>query len=582
MSSLHIRFRSRATFLIAIIALAVLTKYLLSVHFSTTQGRFSVPPIPDDIAYFAEGVSTANRIREDSSLQTILTELFRHHHSPILNIFATTAYLTSAPQYLVGSGDWSGFYLPNKLLGLFMLSLIPCLYSLIFRGQRDFITIIIATLVTFCFSWTGGLITEYRPDLPCALLLASGTILFTQRIFRGNSPLFIGPLLTIAALYAKPTTFIPIIATGISSTILTWLCWRLFGRFIEKASNKEIYTSLIASAVALVPFACINLIPTIRYVYRALVTDSRIWSEAFKNQGLAEKFGWYFEPTTGGGSITSPLNNQILIISVVCLLAARLAWRNKPEHQGFTSYYHGYLAAIAASIPYYALASISAHKGHFIGSYIGIILTLLFSAILATLLHEATRKYGKGFHALRLTVVVILGVLMVNTPPFESFWWPYGYPISDSKAASLHRNIVDQTLAQVGTFISLLQVPKPHIFVASKRLLHGELVRTYLISKPGTHQEYKVISGETVSGKDKLKDEIEASDIIVFEPREIAKSFYNFDLYTPSIQRHLRRLESSPSTISTSETKDKELTPDGGRQGIMIFARISSSPDSAR
>lgn len=557
--------------LVACLVMIAVMKFSITADFSQTQGRFSVPPIPDDISYLSQATKDANTLREKGWSLDAVQQVLQHRHSPILSTFATSSYLISPPRYVLGSGDWSSFYLPNKVAGLNMLLLIPFLFWCLFGVQACGLPILIGTLTIYCFSWTGGLITEFRPDLISGLLLGSGVLLLCQRAFHEKIPLIVAPILVLGALYAKPTTFLPIFLTASTTILLVCLCCRRWRLRTAPLYRRNLIGPIFCSLLLLIPFLVLNLGPTASYAYQAVISDSRIWSAAFQNQSLTEQLLWYLQ-RSGGGGISMPCTNQTLLLAVIGLLLARLAVGPRLGNKNQFGYYKGFALALICGIPYYLMASLSSHKGHFIGAFIGIFLSLLLAGILATLVLELGASSRRSGLLLALPIVVYLGVIAIATPPFEAFWWPYGYSLQDRKAAQLHRDLVDQSLALLSSSPALSH-PDSRVFVAATRFLHGTLMEAYLQSQKSPMKGISVTNGEQITGDQALIRAIHNSDIVIFEPKELAESFYHFDLYKPAVQSHLQQLAKGSEAIQVDETKARVRLKDGRDQGIVVISQ---------
>jgi hypothetical protein len=572
-STFHPQLKNRiaTTALVACLVAIAIMKFSITAGFSQTQGRFSVPPIPDDISYLSQATKDANALREKGWSLGALQQVLQHRHSPILSTFATSSYLISPPRYVLGSGDWSSFYLPNKVAGFSMLLLIPFLFWCLFGGQAYGLPVLAGTLSIYSFSWTGGLITEFRPDLISGLLLGSGVLLLCQRAFHEKVPLIVAPVLVLGALYAKPTTFLPIFLTASTTILLVYLCCRRWGLGTARLYRRNLIGPIFCGLLLLIPFLVLNLGPTASYVYQAVISDSRIWSGAFQNQSLTERLLWYLQPLEGGG-ISMPLTNQTLLLAVLGLLILRLAVGRRLGNKNQLGHYKGFTLALLCGLPYYLMASLSSHKGHFIGAFIGIFLSLLLAGIIATLVLELVTSSRRSTLLLALPLVAYLGAIAIATPPFEAFWWPYGYSLQDRKAAQLHRDLVDQSLASLSSSPTLSH-PESRVFVAATRFLHGTLVDAYLQSQKPPAKGISVANGEQITGDRALIRAIDSSDVVIFESKELADSFYHFDLYKPAVQNHLQQLAKGIKAVQVHETNARVRLKDGRDQGVVVISQ---------
>ncbi|WP_216907203.1 hypothetical protein [Synechococcus sp. CCY 0621] len=539
------------------------------VSYSQSQGRLSIPPRPDDIGYQLQAIKDANELRARGWSLGSVEYIFHHRHSPLLNAIGTSSYLVSPPRYVHGSKDWSSFYLPSKVAGFSMLLAIPLLFWCLFRFQAFGLPIFVGTFATYSFAWTGGLITEFRPDLISGLLLGAGVLALCQRAFNERVPLIVAPLFIFASLYAKPTTFLPLFITAGATILLVYLCYARRGLGMAPLRKSSISLAISVSVALLLPFLLINLAPISSYLYKAFVTDSRIWGGPFEGQSLIERLSWYLQPS-GGGAISLPLNNLILIVSIVFFLVVRLALCRRLGSELSHGYYKGFALALLCGAPYFLMASVSNNKSYFLGAFIGIFMSLLLAGILATLVLELSLSGRRLLHSLALLLVACMGVLAMAAPPPEAFLWSAGNSL---QARMLHRDTVDQALALLSQSPALSRA-NSRVFVAATESLHGDLVEAYLQIQSPRGKSFHVTDGENVTGQQELIREIDSADIIVFESGEIAPPSYAFDLYMPSVQSHLQQMAKGGKDLQVLETKARVRMKNGRSQGVLIMSRL--------
>jgi hypothetical protein len=453
--------------------------------------------------------------------------------------------------------------------GFSMLLAIPLLFWCLFRLQAFGLPIFVGTLTTYGFAWTGGLITEFRPDLISGLLLGAGVLVLCQRAFNERVPLIVAPIFIFASLYAKPTTFLPLFITAGATILLVYLCYARWGLGMAPLRKSGVTLAISLSVALLLPFLFINLAPISAYVYRAFVSDSHIWGGPFESQSLIERMTWYLQPS-GGGAITLPLNNMILIVAIVVLLVVRLILCRRLGSERSKGYYKGFTLALLCGVPYFLMASVSNNKSYFLGIFIGIFMSLLLAGILATLVLEWGLSRRRLLNFLAFLVVAFMGILAMAAPPPEAFLWSRGNSL---QARMLHRDTVDQALALLSQSPALLRA-KGRVFVAATESLHGDLVEAYLQIHLPQANSFQVTDGESVSGEQKLMREIDNSDIIVFESSDIATPSYAFDLYMPSVQSYLQEMAKGGKDLQVLETKARVRTKDGRSQGVLIMSRL--------
>ena len=136
-----------------------------------------------------------------------------------------------------------------------MLAIIPFFFWCFFGIEAWGLPMLAGSFTTYSFAWSGGLITEFRPDLIGGLLLGTGVILISQRIFNHRGTLIVGPALMIGSLYAKPTTFIPVFVTAGFTVLIVYLLsfrWKIGHANLNRSNLQR---AALISALLLIPFA---------------------------------------------------------------------------------------------------------------------------------------------------------------------------------------------------------------------------------------------------------------------------------------------------------------------------------------
>ena len=115
------------------------------------------------------------------------------------------------------------------------------------------------------------------------------------------------------------------------------------------------------------------------------------------------------------------------------------------------------------------------------------------------------------------------------------------------------------------------------MFVAATRFLHGTLVDAYLQSQTPPAKGISVTNGEQITGDRALIRAIDSSDDVIFESKELAESFYHFDLYKPAVQNHLQQLAKGVKAVQVHETNARVRLKDGRDQGIVVISQQQHS-----
>jgi hypothetical protein len=66
---------------------------------------------------------------------------------------------------------------------------------------------------------------------------------------------------------------------------------------------------------------------------------------------------------------------------------------------------------------------------------------------------------------------------------------------------------------------------------------------------------------------------IDNSDDVIFKSKEMAKSFYHFDLYKSAVQTHLQQLAKGIKAVQVHETNARVSHKDGRDQGVVVISR---------
>jgi hypothetical protein len=181
-----------STIVVLTAALCALIGYV-SLAASFDHGHLSVPPLYDDVSYFADAarwLAAAPMRSLGSNLHALLDQ-----HAP----FTT---LTSAIGLSFVPRGYAGPYLVNVVLvGAFMLAIARLVWRL------SLIDIAVCLIGLACFPMLSQAMTEGRPDLlwGLALGLAVGAIFHQPLFVRSHGSLFLLGLLCGVAAAIKPS-----------------------------------------------------------------------------------------------------------------------------------------------------------------------------------------------------------------------------------------------------------------------------------------------------------------------------------------------------------------------------------------
>jgi hypothetical protein len=66
---------------------------------------------------------------------------------------------------------------------------------------------------------------------------------------------------------------------------------------------------------------------------------------------------------------------------------------------------------------------------------------------------------------------------------------------------------------------------------------------------------------------------IDSSDDVIFESKELAESFYHYDLYKPAVRNHLQQLAKGIKAVQVHEINARVRLKDGRDQGVVVISQ---------
>jgi hypothetical protein len=277
----------RAAAVIGLVVVLTTITASLSLRLAEQFGRLSVPPLYDDVSYFL----AATRWLNDAPSQGIAANVYGllHQHAPFSTLTAVIGFSLHPDGYL-------GPYAINAVVILaFLLGLARLLWS---RSLVDIVTCLVGAA---CVPMLWQTMTEARPDLPwgLALGLAIGAVLHRPLLQRRRRSNFgVGVLCGLASAI-KPSAFPASFACiGLAAGAqLACECLKSGVQTFRAAVALAAVPALVFAAGLLagaVPIVGIELVPTIRYILKAMIYDRDFWvlHESFRTSLMHYSIGF--------------------------------------------------------------------------------------------------------------------------------------------------------------------------------------------------------------------------------------------------------------------------------------------------
>ena len=212
-----------------------------------------------------------------------------------------------------------------------------------------------------------------------------------------------------------------------------------------------------------IPFFLVNFQAAFSYIYKSQVTAASIWHSDFSS--LYEKYLYYL---TGPGSFILKPYNPFLLLTAVFVIAFILFIN--PSNLSpivkslrpikFDVFSSVFLLSLTTSLPYFLLATDTNHKTVFLGSFIGISISLWFTFIVVYLFSIILKNisvskssldysYFKYYKPSLIAIISLLIYASASSYTFEYIYWGRDTP----EILSLTRSFIVQLLIRLLTII---------------------------------------------------------------------------------------------------------------------------------
>jgi hypothetical protein len=404
----------RLSGLVIVAALIATLVAYKSIEASRLHGRLSVPPLYDDVAYFAAAVRWMSAAGGRSLVASIWDLL--HHHAP----FST---LVAAIGFRLFPGSYIGPYLVHAVFVFgFLLGIIWLV------RRRPVLEIVSCLIAAACVPVLWHTVSEARPDLPSGLAigLAAGAVVYRSVLERSTRSLASLGVCCALAASIKPTSFPAALALLGSAFAI-----RLFADCVKAGGLRpSLRKSLAALSWFVLPLIATiavligpALVETVTYIFNVFVGQRDLWT-------TGESFWAGLLRFSIGGEGQSGLHYWLAIGLAVMLLRLGLA-----AVQDRGALLDG-LVVLAALLMAYAIPSLAEIKTYFFGAmFYGLFVIAMvlnscacmasLEALLARtgLAADVRRHLLAAGRVLALAVVlelfvrhVVLGQLSVATP----------------------------------------------------------------------------------------------------------------------------------------------------------------------
>lgn len=256
---------------ILICSLLAVAFTLLQIHYSMHHGRLLYAPGYDDVGYFNDGLIRLKQFYDNSLAGVVDGYIHTPPHAPFSSFMAAGAFA------LFGRYEWAP-YAADGLIILGLLLFVDFLLSGTGLTRRILVYLSVLTL-PFC----AAAVTEFRPDIACGLLTATGIVLLLRRPL-WNAPnryKVLSGLTFGAAIWVKPAIFPVTVAlfglTLLLATICDWISSHQ-SRRVESVSKSWMLIILPALAVILPHFLLAGQ-HIVQYIQTAVTgQDRNLWA----------------------------------------------------------------------------------------------------------------------------------------------------------------------------------------------------------------------------------------------------------------------------------------------------------------
>ena len=282
----------------------------LQINQSLMMGSLALPPTYDAVSYYVNA-ATLLRIFHVSGFSEVLSAFFRSPpHSPLSTGLALVGFS------IFGIKNWVGS-VANACVAFFFVRAFLETAKRLPIGQGTMLAIALLG-----FPLAGLSIIDFRPDIICGLLIASGTLFILLReswIYSRTEQLIAG-ILFGSALWTKPTVF-PFTVVLFSLAIML----ANFGSPRGEAKN-VLKAGLVTSGIAVLislPYYALKLPEVITYIWNtAFGSQASIW---VKQIPIKENVLFYLTEHYGRISLGDWLYMGFLLGAAIILVAW---WKN--------------------------------------------------------------------------------------------------------------------------------------------------------------------------------------------------------------------------------------------------------------
>lgn len=378
---------------------------LLMVTYSRLHGRLLFLPVVDDVAYMDDALERLKVFYASGFRGLLRGYLDAPPHSPFSSSLAMVSF------GLFGPNDWAP-YIGNAIIvfGLVVFA------ALLMRGAKVWEQVL-ACVFVLTTPLAANAVSDFRPDVACGIVTASGLVLLLGKPFSSSSlryRLIVGACLG-SALLIKPAIFPLTLALFATALVLALLCDLTSKEHRPSAARLFaacVPVGLVAILMAL-PYYAVAWRQVTDYILRHTVGSS---SALWKFRGDAATHARYFLDGPGG---TYMLGYHLWVLLGLAVVGTVLAVRRRAVSNVRLASF-GLVVVIAYLVP-----TLSWAKNPFIGVVFHVL--LLFSGILVLRLlvtRPETRpaRWGRMAPVLGRTALIAAVLLGIWLAKFPGVW----------------------------------------------------------------------------------------------------------------------------------------------------------------